>query len=252
MRLVTFNILHGRSLEDGRVDVPRFAAAVRALDPDVLALQEVDRDQPRSGGVDLTAVAVDAMGAVAHRFVAALTGTPGGTWVAATGDEQPGAAGYGIALLSRYPVHSWRTVRLPPLPVSVPFLVRSRRLPIVVRDEPRVAVAAVVSTPDADVTVIGTHLSFLPLWNAVSLRRLIQALRGVRGPLVLMGDLNMSAKRAVHVSQLRPLASALTYPADEPRQQIDHILARGELPPSRAQAAHRLPLSDHRALSVDL
>ena len=57
MRLATFNLLHGRSLTDGLVDPDRLAAAVTALDADVLALQEVDRDQSRSGNLDLTAIA---------------------------------------------------------------------------------------------------------------------------------------------------------------------------------------------------
>ena len=107
MRIATFNLLHGRSLEDGRVDVDRLAAAVKSLDADVLALQEVDRDQPRSLGADLTAVAADAMGAPEHQFVAALSGTPGGTWMAATGDEQAGAPA--IASATR---RSWRFARL--------------------------------------------------------------------------------------------------------------------------------------------
>ena len=34
MRIATFNILHGRSLDDGRVDVDRLAAAVKSLDAD--------------------------------------------------------------------------------------------------------------------------------------------------------------------------------------------------------------------------
>ena len=72
MRLATFNILHGRSPADDRVDVDRFAAAVRSLDADVLALQEVDRNQARSANADLTAVAAQVMGAEEHRFVAAL------------------------------------------------------------------------------------------------------------------------------------------------------------------------------------
>ncbi|MGK5523302.1 endonuclease/exonuclease/phosphatase family protein, partial [Micromonospora sp. URMC 107] len=55
MRLATFNLLHGRSLADGLVDPDRLTAAVTALDADVLALQEVDRDQSRSGKLDLTA-----------------------------------------------------------------------------------------------------------------------------------------------------------------------------------------------------
>ena len=67
----------------------------------MLALQEVDRNQPRSHNADLTAVAAEAMGAREHRFVAALAGSPGATWMAATGEEQPDAAAYGVAMLSR-------------------------------------------------------------------------------------------------------------------------------------------------------
>ena len=87
-----------------RVELDRLVDSIRQLDADVLALQEVDLDQPRSAMADLTAVAADAMGAVSHRFVAAISGTPGATWMAATGREQPGTAAYGIALLSRFPV----------------------------------------------------------------------------------------------------------------------------------------------------
>ncbi len=71
MRIATFNILSGRSPGDDQVDERRFAEAVRALDADVLGLQEVDRNQPRSQHADLTAIAAEAMGATAHRFVAA-------------------------------------------------------------------------------------------------------------------------------------------------------------------------------------
>ena len=53
------------------------------------------------------------MGASHHLFVAALSGTAGATWTAATGDEQPDSAAYGIAFLSRYDVLGWRVVRLP-------------------------------------------------------------------------------------------------------------------------------------------
>src|SRR5918997_1019118 len=139
VRIATFNILHGRSPEDGRVDVDRLAASVKELNPDVLGLQEVDRDQPRSMGADLTAVAAEAMGAPEHQFVAALAGTPGGTWMAATGEEQPGSATYGIALLSRYPVVSWRGVRPPALRRRGPVLFRGAPPPQLVGDEPRVA-----------------------------------------------------------------------------------------------------------------
>ena len=248
--MATFNILHGRSLEDGRVDVDRLAEAVKSLDADVLGLQEVDRDQPRSMGADLTAVAAEAMGAVDSQFVAALAGTPGGTWMAATGDEQPGSASYGVSLLSRYPVVSWRVVRLPPLRVSVPLWSPITRRPFLARDEPRVAVAAVLDGPFGQFTVCNTHLSFIPGWNGSQLRRLVRSLTGTREPLAVMGDLNMQQTQAARISGLQPIASALTFPAPHPRRQLDHVLVRGWLQATGPAEAVQLPLSDHRALVV--
>ena len=252
MRLATFNILHGRSPDDDRVDVDRFAAAVRTLDADVLALQEVDREQPRSHHADLTAVAAEAMGAAEHRFVAAIAGTPGATWMAATGREQPGTAEYGIALLSRYPVRSWQVVRLPAIPFRFPMWLPGPRKVIVVDEEPRAAVVAVVETPHGELTVVNTHLSFVPGWNRRQLRRLQRDLTAFPDPLVLMGDLNMTPPTPTSVTGWQSLASGLTFPLDEPDRQLDHVLLRGSFAPVTAVSAPVLPLSDHRALTVDL
>ncbi len=249
MRLATFNILHGRSPVDDRVDLDRFGGAVRDLDADVLALQEVDRDQPRSHGADLTSVAADAMAAPHHRFVATLHGTPG-LWSAATGEDQPRAASYGIALLSRLPVLSWHALVLPGLRGQVPLKVPSRRRPILVRDEPRAAVAAVVEAAQGPVTVVATHLTFIPGWNAVQLRRLVGLVRDLPRPVVIMGDLNLEQAAAVRMSRMRPLATAPTYPVHGPRRQIDHILADG---PIRSTGGRSVDtgLSDHRALVAE-
>ena len=76
MRIATWNILSGRAPTAEQVDEARFADAVRSLGADLLGLQEVDRAQPRSGNLDLTAVAAEAMGAREWMFAPALTGTP--------------------------------------------------------------------------------------------------------------------------------------------------------------------------------
>ena len=245
MRLATFNVLHGRAPEDGRVDLDRFAAAVAGLDADVVALQEVDRLQQRSHCADLTAVAAEAMGAVAHRFAPALSGAPG-TWRRADEDDAAGTPQYGVALLSRRPVSSWLVVRLPALPGRVPVRFPRRRWPVVVRDEPRVAVVARLAD---GLTVAGTHLSFIPWWNLVQLHQLVAALPRSE-PLVLAGDLNLRPPAAVRTTGLEPLVSGLTYPAPEPVEQIDHVLGRRLR--ARGGGAVRLPLSDHRALVVDV
>jgi endonuclease/exonuclease/phosphatase family metal-dependent hydrolase len=251
MRLATFNILHGRSPVDGEVDLDRYASAVAALDADVLALQEVDRDQPRSLGADLTAVAGEAMEAPEHRFVATLAGTPE-VWTAASGELQPNTAGYGIALLSRYPVLSWKTHTLPALPGRVPLKVPSRRRPVLVRDEPRVALAAVLDAPGGLMTVVATHLTFIPGWNTTQLHRLVRSVRDLPRPVVVMGDLNIEGDRPARLTGWRSLVRAETFPADAPRRQLDHILADGDLHPTAAGEALETGLSDHRALRVDV
>lgn len=251
MRVATFNLLHGRTPSDGVVDERRLREAVRTLDADVLGLQEVDRDQPRSYGADQTAVVAEEMGAVAYRFVPAIAGTPGEGWSPAADDVAPGRPAYGIALLSRHPVKEWQVVRLPALRVRAPIRTHDRQL-VLVKDEPRVAVAAVIEFPRGPVTVATTHLSFVPGWNVRQLRRLVAALRGLPGPQLLTGDLNIPGALPRVVASWRPLVAEPTFPVGAPRVQLDHVLGLGDLPAPTATGAPRLPLSDHRAAWVDL
>jgi endonuclease/exonuclease/phosphatase family metal-dependent hydrolase len=263
VRLASFNLMHGRSLTDGLVDGDRLRDVVAGLRADVLALQEVDRDQPRSGGLDLTALAAAAMGAAPGnaRFAPTLLGTPGGAWRPV--DEQAAAPplvgepspAYGIGLVSMFPVEQWRTVALPAAPVRSPVAVPTgpRRVRLMLLDdEPRVGLAAVLATPAGRITAVSTHLSFVPGWNVVQLRRLVRALDDLPGPVVLLGDLNMPGFVARRVTRWRSLGSAATYPAPRPRVQLDHVLARGRLPPVAHVAAERTSVSDHRALVVEL
>jgi endonuclease/exonuclease/phosphatase family metal-dependent hydrolase len=251
MRVATFNILHGRTVGDG-VDPERLRECVRRLNPDILALQEVDLDQPRSGRADLTAAAAEAMSAVEHRFVAAISGTPGATWMAATGHEQPGTAAYGIALLSRFPADSWQVVRFPRIPVRFPMYLPGHNKVVVVNEEPRAAVIARLQTPLGPLSVANTHLSFVPGWNRRQLRRLVRDLGGLPGPRLLLGDLNLKPAAVHQSSGMRSLAAAATFPAHAPDRQIDHILTDDRDLQAGSTVAELMPISDHRPLVVDL
>jgi endonuclease/exonuclease/phosphatase family metal-dependent hydrolase len=250
VQIATFNILNGRSPDESTTDEARFTEAIKRLDVDVLALQEVDRDQPRSGQLDLTAIAAQALGAEHHRFLPALFGTPGSAWSAAI-DEDSGGPAYGVALVSRLPVTSWRIIRVPAAPVKVLYRFHGNKLPEWVRDEPRVCLVAEVEALRGRVHVACTHLSFLPGWNRHQLRRLVSSLADVPAPLVLAGDLNMSRTPAERLTGMRPLATGLTFPVGDPIRQIDHLLVRGELTTSMGGPVP-LTVSDHRALVAEL
>ncbi|MEV6927515.1 endonuclease/exonuclease/phosphatase family protein [Dactylosporangium sp. NPDC051485] len=259
MRLGTFNLMHGRSLADGRVDHDRIAESVAGLDADVLGLQEVDRAQPRSGHADLARIAADALGARHVLFVPAVVGTPGETFRAATDEDHDGPEPhYGIALVSRYPVLQWRVTRLPAAPLRAPIVIpgpRRARL-LLLDDEPRVLVAAVVATPAGRVTIATTHLSFVPGWNIRQLHLVRRALRDLPGPRVLLADLNLPGRLPRLVSGWHRLASVATYPSPAPRVQFDHVLAdsRGfeRLPRVLGVTSPEMPFSDHRPLLVTM
>jgi endonuclease/exonuclease/phosphatase family metal-dependent hydrolase len=276
VRLVTFNVQHGRG-DDGRTDADRLARAVAALEADVVALQEVDRWQARSGGADLARAVAEALDARDHRYVPALAGQVGASplvgapgaapsdrrlWPAAAllragaatvgaarrarGDEPADVAGYGIALLSRLPVRAWRRVRLP---LGTPWLFRRVRLG---PDEPRAAVAAVVETPRGPLTVVNTHLSSWRRWNRVQLRWLARRLRGAPRPLVLLGDLNIPGTAPAEATGWRDAVTAPTFPRRRPRSTIDHVLLDGAVRAVGPARAVDLGLSDHLAVVVDV
>ncbi len=256
VRLASLNLLNGMSLEQRSVDPPLLGQAVVALDADIVGLQEVDRNQPRSHGADLTRQVAAAMGVdePGHwRFVPALIGTPGGAWRAATDDDDAtDEPAYGIGLVSRWPVTSWHVTRLRASPVRSPIMLPGTRKVVWLKDEPRVGLAAVVAAPGGALTVATTHLSFVPVWNGVQLRRFTAALGQLPGPRVLLGDLNMPPPLPRWLSRWRVLARTPTYPVWEPRIQLDHVLGSGELPLVAGVETPQLAISDHRALLVEL
>jgi endonuclease/exonuclease/phosphatase family metal-dependent hydrolase len=115
-----------------------------------------------------------------------------------------------------------------------------------------VAICARVAAPFGEVTVAATHLSFLPAWNGWQLRRLVGALRRLPGPYLLMGDLNLPGRLPRLLCRWTPLVAERTFPAPAPRLQLDHVLASPDLPLRGSGHAVELPVSDHRAVVVEL
>jgi endonuclease/exonuclease/phosphatase family metal-dependent hydrolase len=252
LRVGSYNLLSGRSLTDGLVDADRLAAAVATLDLDVLALQEVDRRQARSGGRDQAADAAAVTGLDHYRYLPTIEGTPGEAgWHAANGTG-PAVPSYGIALLSRVPVKEWHVLRLAPGRGRYPMPIPSRPPRLMwLKDEPRAVLAAVLDDPQ--VTVACTHLSFVPFVNARQLRKVSRWLETLPGPRLLLGDLNQGLRASRRRSGWSALVAAPTFPAPAPRLQLDHVLAHALPGGTRVSGhTHELPVSDHRAVTAEL
>lgn len=257
MRAVTLNLLHGRETATGLVAAEVLSKAITALHADVLGVQEIDRLQRRSGGLDEPSIIAAAVGARWWRYVPSVRGTPGpgGGWRPALVDDGSvlDEPTYGLALFSRYPVVDWRVLRFPPSRVRLPLRVAGRRGLVAFPDEPRTALAARVEAPGGPLTVATAHLSFVPGVNARQLRRVAGWLQTMPGPRLLMGDLNLPGRVPSRLTRWESVARAATYPAWRPRVQWDHVLAHGFANLSvTAAATVELAVSDHRALQVDL
>jgi endonuclease/exonuclease/phosphatase family metal-dependent hydrolase len=220
---------------------------LRSIDADVVALQEVDREQDRSGGADQAAELASALG-MRRWYAPALLGPTSSKeeWRAAAGTD-PGGPAYGVALLSRLEVETVTTVQLP----------RPER-----RGEPRVALVAGVQAGERRLTVACTHLSFIKTDAAVQLCWLERRLEAEPAPRLLLGDLNLwlPLVRLLSGRRWRPLAFGPTIPNPPPgtvrhSKQIDHLLASeggGALVRALRTRIAAGPISDHRALVADL
>src|SRR5690606_4366306 len=96
LRVLSYNIHHAEGV-DGKLDLERIAEVIRAAKPDLVALQEVDRNARRTGSVDQPAE------------LARLTEMQ---VVFGSNIELQGGH-YGNAVLSRFPIASERNHLLP-------------------------------------------------------------------------------------------------------------------------------------------
>jgi endonuclease/exonuclease/phosphatase family metal-dependent hydrolase len=232
LRVATYNLLHGLDLRTGRVDLDAAAAAIDALDADVVGVQEVDRGLDRSGGVNQVEELATLLGRTGI-FAPALLGDPELRWTRGPGaDPDPGGPAYGIGLLSRLPLTAVAIVALPGggPGTARPRRPESRRPPI--RDgEPRAAVRVTVDAPCGPVAVTTAHLSFVPWRGRRQLATVARFAAGSDAPAaVLLGDLNLPpqvVEPALRRRGWRTATAGPTFPTWKPITQLDHLLVCG-------------------------
>lgn len=238
--VATYNIQYG----GGGTNLPAITSAIRAMNPDIIALQEVDvRWSSRSEFADQAAVIARALG-MQVRF-APIYDIPD------TGVARP-ARQFGVAILSRFPVvrfsnhpqtrHSTQEPDAPPRPQ--PGLLE-----------------VVLDVHGRHVRVFNTHLDYRPD-PAVRTRQVIEMLDviGISDtPMIVFGDLNADPG----APELQPLFARFrdvwprgsdagyTMPASAPVKRIDYVLVSDDIGVARAV----VPLtsaSDHRPVLAEL
>jgi endonuclease/exonuclease/phosphatase family metal-dependent hydrolase len=230
LRVLSYNIHHGEG-DDGKLDLPRLAAVITASRADLVALQEVDQNTKRTGGVDQAAE------------LARLTGL---RFVYGKAMDYQGGA-YGQALLSRWPLED--------------FIVHP--LPNPAKVEPRIAIVATVRAPGMKpFRFVGTHLDAsrddTARWQQA--QKLNELLAGEATPTILVGDFNARPETRVmqellgKFSDASTASPAPTSPAKHPTGRIDYVLLRpAGTWITRSSVVIAEPVaSDHRPVLVEL
>jgi endonuclease/exonuclease/phosphatase family metal-dependent hydrolase len=226
VRLVSFNIHHGTVAKKGPVDPEQLGEVCASFDADVLCLQEVDQGTVRVRGRDLAAIVAAACG-MDHVF----------------GTSQRHLGGrYGNAVLVRGEIAGSTVTRLPKVP-------RSRFW-----QEQRTVLEVDARLTEGPLHVAATHLAVKQWNNGPQLEFLLQRMRDRPRPLAVLGDLNRRRPAVEGLAEdhgLTTVGHGPTYPAWEPRTDIDHVLLSADLR-SVGVEVRPTPMSDHAALLVDV
>ena len=246
------------------------AEQIAELAPDVVALQEVDLGQARSGRLHQAAFLAEELGMPTCRFAASYAGPAVGlrrrplrSALGSPTDDVfgllraavgAGPIGYGNALISRFPVAGWHVKRLGRGPSSIvkrgerSWDPRSYK---VFTASSRVMVAATLDLPEdvggpaRRLSVASTHLATRGSMAARQLAAAWAALAGLPGPHLLVGDYNLGAEQVDALGLGRTVGEGHTFPAADPTRRIDHVLT--DLWPTGPDG---LPLTDEAAVAA--
>jgi endonuclease/exonuclease/phosphatase family metal-dependent hydrolase len=214
LRLATFNVRRCLGV-DSITDLERTAQAIRLTGAGVVALQELDRGMPRSGGIDQPAA------------IAELTGMKVFFWP--TLQRKQGEYGIGLAVRDD---------------AEVDF----RALPRIGREEPRGAIVGRA----AGLGIVATHVATHDPARAGHLDALGSLVAELDTPAVIAGDLN-SSRRELAGLRAAGFDAGPRIPTigRGRRRQIDYILAGPGVSLLRSWTV-RSDASDHLPLVADL
>ena len=273
MRVISWNLLHGQKIpptnsQDWQAEVVSAAKKVAdELQPNFIALQEVDYFQSRSNLTNQTKLVAQSMQLKYWAYLPTLIGTPGEKWrsvkdlensiiTESSLDKNPKAS-YGIALATNWPIKKLYVKKLGRSIIGMPLLIpkdngKGVRF-IYVKDEPRVALIAELEN---GYTIATTHLSFVPGVNVFQLNKLSSYLKKLPGLALLTGDLNLPANLPSKLSGFKSLISQATYPSWKPKIQFDYIMLRkselksvSSIKPIKSTATG---ISDHTPIGVEI
>jgi len=273
MRVISWNLLHGQKIpptssQDWQAEIVSAAKKVADdLQPNFIALQEVDYFQSRSDLTNQTKLVAQSMQLKYWAYLPTLIGTPGEKWrsvkdlknsiiTESSIDKNPKAS-YGIALATNWPIKKLYVKKLGRSIVGMPLLIpkdngKGVRF-IYVKDEPRVALIAELEN---GYTIATTHLSFVPGVNVFQLNKLSSYLKKLPGLALLTGDLNLPANLPSKLSGFKSLISQATYPSWKPKIQFDYIMLRkseiksvSSIKPIKSTATG---ISDHTPIGVEI
>ncbi|GAA1506366.1 endonuclease/exonuclease/phosphatase family protein [Nocardioides humi] len=223
LTVLTFNIHFGTG-HDGSVQLDRIAEEIRAWEPDVVLLQEVDKGRPVSGNLHQAEV------------LGTLTGLH---HVYGGNSRNTGAGPRGNAILTRFPILDSGNTHLP--------MAGGREL--------RGLLHARIDVGGVPVSVYATHFDHRSRQaRKVAAKTVVRLLAADPLPKVLGGDLNTGPdSRAVRILRRSGLGDAwavgkgkgATVPAHRPGSRIDFILHDGWFTPLQAEVLFSA-VSDHR------
>lgn len=211
LRIVSYNMHKGSSVIRRCNVLSAMRAALHALDPDIVFLQEVKGEPRRHGRGDIVEPQFEYL---AH-----------GLWphVAYGANVVVDSGHHGNAILSRFPIREWENIDVSAHPL-----------------EGRGALHAVIEAPEREIHALCVHLGLLERWRRRQMEGIERRIRSAvphDAPLLVAGDFNDWRERAaVHFAHGLRLDEAFhslhgdharTYPSPLPALKLDRFYARG-------------------------